>query len=82
MDDYDWTSEESNDSDPLSPLPRLVIWTSRRSTACSPQPTAPSYSTRYPALHHVYPNSGNEVRKMLSTPKHEKGQKLNQEHMQ
>ncbi|XP_065195458.1 zinc finger protein OZF-like [Sycon ciliatum] len=61
MDDCDWTSEESNDSDPLSPLPPLVIWTSRRSTACSPRPTPPSYSTRYPALHHVYPNSGNEV---------------------
>ncbi|XP_065195470.1 zinc finger protein 616-like [Sycon ciliatum] len=61
MADCDWTSEESNDSDALSPLPPLVIWTSRRSTACSPPPTAPSYSTRYPAHHHAYSNSGNEV---------------------
>ncbi|XP_065194853.1 zinc finger protein OZF-like [Sycon ciliatum] len=61
MNDFDWTSEESDDSDALSPLQPLVIWSSRRSTACAPPPTAPSYSTRYPALHHVYPNSGNQV---------------------
>eukprot|EP00117_Sycon_ciliatum_P010061 scpid98135/ scgid12106/ len=61
MNDCDWTSEESDDSDALSPLQPLVIWSSRRSTACPPPPTAPSYSTPYSALHHVYPNSGNQV---------------------
>eukprot|EP00117_Sycon_ciliatum_P046513 scpid104895/ scgid2018/ len=61
MDDCCRTSEGSVDSDALSPLQPLVIWSSRRSTACPPPPTAPSYSTPYSALHHVYPNSGNEV---------------------
>ncbi|XP_065195453.1 zinc finger protein 888-like [Sycon ciliatum] len=61
MNDCDWTSEESDDSDALSPLQPLVIWSSRRSTACPPPPTAPSYSTPYSALHHVYLNSGNQV---------------------
>ncbi|XP_065194795.1 zinc finger protein ZFP2-like [Sycon ciliatum] len=61
MNDCDWTSEESDDSDALSPLQPLVIWSSRRSTACPPPPTAPSYNTPYSALNHVYPKSGNQV---------------------
>ncbi|XP_065195477.1 zinc finger protein ZFP2-like [Sycon ciliatum] len=61
MNDCDWTSEESDDSDALSPLQPLVIWSSRRSTACPPPPTALSYSTPYSALHHGYPNSCNQV---------------------
>eukprot|EP00117_Sycon_ciliatum_P036515 scpid98540/ scgid27474/ len=55
MDDCCRTSEGSVDSDALSPLQPLVIWSSRRSTACPPPPTASSHHVR------VYPNSGNEV---------------------
>ena len=61
MDDCDWTSEDSVDFDAFSLLPPLVIWTSRRAVTCPPPPTAPSYSTPYSALHHVYPNSGYQV---------------------
>eukprot|EP00117_Sycon_ciliatum_P047288 scpid104993/ scgid5998/ len=55
MDDCCRTSEGSVDSDALSPLQPLVIWSSRRSTACPPPPTASSHHVR------VYPNSGNQV---------------------
>ncbi|XP_065195059.1 zinc finger protein 391-like [Sycon ciliatum] len=61
MEDFDWTSEDSVDPDAISPLPPLVIWTSRRTVACSPAPSASSYGPLYPALHHAYPNSGNQV---------------------
>ncbi|XP_065194855.1 zinc finger protein OZF-like [Sycon ciliatum] len=59
MDDCDWTSEGSADSDALSPLPPLVIWTSRRSTGYPPQRNIPFYGTIYTAHHHANPNSGN-----------------------
>ncbi|XP_065194566.1 zinc finger protein 32-like [Sycon ciliatum] len=59
MDDCDWTSDGSADSDTLSPLPPLVIWTSRRSTGYPPQRNIPFYGTTYTAHHHANPNSGN-----------------------
>eukprot|EP00117_Sycon_ciliatum_P044526 scpid107727/ scgid32111/ len=61
MDDRDWTSESSVDSDALSPLPPLVIWTSRRTTACPPPHNIPYYGTNYPALEHANPVSANQV---------------------
>ncbi|XP_065194259.1 zinc finger protein 43-like [Sycon ciliatum] len=61
MDDRDWTSEGSVDSDGHSPLPPLVIWTSRKSTACPPPPNIPYHGTTYPALPHAYPDSANHV---------------------
>ena len=61
MDVCDWTSDDSIDLDALSPLPPLVIWTSRRAVPCTPPPTAPSYRTPYSALQHAYPNSGYQV---------------------
>ncbi|XP_065195543.1 zinc finger protein 724-like [Sycon ciliatum] len=61
MDDRDWTSERSVDSDALSPLPPLVIWTSRRSTACPPWPDTQHLGTPYTAHHHVDAVGGNQV---------------------
>eukprot|EP00117_Sycon_ciliatum_P030661 scpid97850/ scgid24125/ Zinc finger protein 354C; Protein AJ18 len=61
MDNRDWISEGSVDSDALSPLPPLVIWTSRRTTACPPPHNIPYYGTTYPALQHVNPVSANQV---------------------
>ncbi|XP_065195540.1 zinc finger and SCAN domain-containing protein 2-like [Sycon ciliatum] len=63
MDDRDWTSESSVDSDALSPLPPLVIWTSRRSAACPPPQNVKSFRTPYTctAHHHAHAVSGNQV---------------------
>ncbi|XP_065195542.1 zinc finger protein 271-like [Sycon ciliatum] len=61
MDNRDWISEASVDSDALSPLPPLVIWTSRRSTACLPPPSIPYHGMIYPALQHANPDSANQV---------------------
>eukprot|EP00117_Sycon_ciliatum_P048703 scpid97008/ scgid34636/ len=61
MDNRDWISEASVDSDALSPLPPLVIWTSRRSVVCPPPQNTPSYCTPYPALHRAHSFSGNQV---------------------
>ncbi|XP_065195460.1 zinc finger protein ZFP2-like [Sycon ciliatum] len=61
MDDCEWNSESSVASDALSPLAPLVIWTSRRSTACpSPPNIAASYGTSYGAHHHANAESGNQ----------------------
>ncbi|XP_065194258.1 zinc finger protein 391-like [Sycon ciliatum] len=61
MNDRDGTSEGSVDSDALSPLPPLVIWTSRRSTACLRPPNTPTSGTPYTAHHHIYAVGGNQV---------------------
>ncbi|XP_065194706.1 zinc finger protein 836-like [Sycon ciliatum] len=61
MADCNWTSEGSYASGKLSPLPPLVIWTSRRSVECPPPPNTPSYGTPYPALHRAHSFSGDQV---------------------
>ncbi|XP_065195064.1 zinc finger protein 625-like [Sycon ciliatum] len=61
MDDLDWTSDGSVDSDALPPLPALVIWTSRRSTVCPPPQNTPTSGTPYTANQHVYAVGENEI---------------------
>ncbi|XP_065195475.1 zinc finger protein 888-like [Sycon ciliatum] len=62
MDNCEWNSASSVDSDVLSSLPPLVIWTSRRSTACPPPPNiAASYGSSYGAHNHPNAESGNQV---------------------
>ena len=58
MDDFDWTSNWSVNSNALPPL---VIWTSRRSIVCPPPQNTPTSGTPYTAHHDVYAVGENEI---------------------
>ena len=61
--DADWTSESSLDSDELSVLPPLVIWTSKTPVPCGFPPCHVSYHHGVPSVarHHTEIGHGNNI---------------------